>query len=174
VIGGGLVGTIVPAHDGEQSLPPVVAQKWPSISRRTFASWSEVSPPVAVGVPLETVKLRTDGIWLPDAHAQEQPAVVDPPQHWHPGINMPPPYVHWAAMRYHAVPSLAIAQLRGDVADVAMAAKMFTATAVLGVLVVVRNVTVLLALSDHAPVNVPMRIILGDDVPSAGLNVTGG
>jgi hypothetical protein len=77
-------------------------------------------------------------------------------------------------MRYHAVPSLAIAQFLGDVAEVAIAAKMFTATAVFGVLVVVRNVTVLLALSDHAPVNVPMRICLGDPPSDAGVNVTGG
>jgi hypothetical protein len=95
-------------------------------------------------------------------------------QQRHPGINMPPPYVHWAAMRNHAVPSLAIAQLRGDVADVAMAAKMFTATAVFGVLVVVRNVTVLLALRDQAPVNVPMRTCLGDPPSDAGGNLIGG
>ena len=56
-------------------------------------------------------------------------------------------------MRYHAVPSLAIAQFLAD-ADAVIAAKRLVA---LTVLVAPRNVTTFSALISHAPVNVATR-----------------
>jgi hypothetical protein len=60
------------------------------------------------------------------------------------------------SMRNHAVPSLAIAQSTLPLGD-GIVANRFVTTAVFGVLVWYLNVTVFVALIDHAPVNVATR-----------------
>jgi len=60
-------------------------------------------------------------------------------------------------MRYQAVPSLAIAQLRVPVDDVEMFANRLLAETVFGVFVANLNVKVLRVFFDHAPVNVQIR-----------------
>lgn len=79
---------------------------------------------------------------------------------------------HCAAMRYHAVPSLAIAQFLAD-EDAVMAAKRLNAAAVFGVLVTFWSVTVLLAFIAHAPVNVQTRNTLPAAPPPRGPHSSG-
>jgi len=65
------------------------------------------------------------------------------------------------SIKYHAVPSFAIAQLVADVAVEVIGKNRLTALTVLGVLVTFRNVTVLEDKIDHAPVNVQTRNVFG-------------
>jgi len=71
------------------------------------------------------------------------------------------------SIRYHAVPSFAIAQFVADAAVEVIGKNRLTALTVLGVLVTFRNVTVLEDPIDHAPVNVQTRKALPATPPGA-------
>lgn len=77
------------------------------------------------------------------------------------------------SIKYHAVPSLAIAQSRGLDGARVIGKNRLTTDAVFGVAVWLRNVTVLLELIDHAPVNVAMRTSLRRGLSRTGPNVSG-
>lgn len=77
------------------------------------------------------------------------------------------------SIRYHAVPSLAIAQSRVAVAVFVIGKNRFVANAVFGVAVWLRNVTVFAEPIDHAPVNVQTRKVLPELAANLGQSSTG-